>query len=98
MSDEETYAPQLRGIHILTTDAIKRFEKIYSQSDEKTQILLESLFENSYIGRSGGSLPAFVYLSDKEARKSECSCWRDYDGLYDPRNKQWKTPKQRNGQ
>lgn len=98
MSDEETYAPIVRGIHILTEDNIERFKKIYSQSDRETQTLLEGLFENSYCGRSGGSLPTAVYISDKEARESECSCWRDYDGLYDPRNKQWRTPKQRSGQ
>jgi len=84
-----TYTPVARGIHILGTLALEKYHDLFESLDKDQQVLLRSIFENSFCGQSGGGSPTLVYLDNQKARESICACWRDYDGKCDPRNRQW---------
>ena len=84
-----TYTPVARGIHILGTLALEKYHDLFESLDKDQQVLLRSIFENSFCGQNGGSSPTMIYLDNRKARETVCACWRDYDGKCDPRNKQW---------
>jgi len=84
-----TYTPVARGIHILGALALEKYHDLFESLDKDQQVLLRSIFENSFCGQNGVGSPTMVYLDNQKPRESICECWRDYDGKCDPRNRQW---------